>query len=471
MTESIEIVTIKDREKRRGRTAAPCRSSFRRETDKRKRKGEPGMATGVSALVQQIQNGEYDEAFRTLYGKEAVAAQRERYCRAAEEFGSLFGMEREVLLFSAPGRTEIGGNHTDHNHGRVLAASVNLDVIAVASPSAEGRIRVKSEGYPMDTVSLEDLSVQEEEFGRSSALIRGMAGRFIGQGFSAGGFDAYTTSNVLKGSGLSSSAAFEVLTGTILNHLFNGGRVSAVAIAQMAQYAENVHFGKPCGLMDQVACAAGGFVYIDFGNSDTPAAERVELNLAEHGYSLCIVNTGGSHANLTDDYAAVPAEMKKIAAFFEKPVLRGITKEELLQNAAALRRTAGDRAVLRALHFVKENTRVERLMQALKDGNISSFLTIIKESGRSSAELLQNYYSPKAPEEQGITLACAIAEELLGESGAWRVHGGGFAGTMQAFVPHDKMAAFKETMESAFGAGAVTELSVRPLGAALVYHG
>ena len=223
--------------------------------------------------------------------------------------------------------------------------------------------------------------------------------------------------------------------------------------------------------MDQVACAAGGFVYIDFGNSDTPAAERVELNLAEHGYSLCIVNTGGSHANLTDDYAAVPAEMKKIAAFFEKPVLRGITKEELLQNAAALRRTAGDRAVLRALHFVKENTRVERLMQALKDGNISSFLTIIKESGRSSAELLQNYYSPKAPEEQGITLACAIAEELLGESGAWRVHGGGFAGTMQAFVPHDKMAAFKETMESAFGAGAVTELSVRPLGAALVYHG
>ena len=385
-------------------------------------------------------------------------------------FAAAFGAAPE-RYFSAPGRTEIGGNHTDHQHGRVLAAAVNLDMIAAVRVTDSGVIRILSKGYPMSTVSLDALTPVAAEVNTTPALIRGVAARFVELGCPVRGFDAYMESTVLPGSGLSSSAAYEVLIGTILNHLFFDGRVSQPEIAMIGQYAENVFFGKPCGLMDQVACAAGGFVYIDFGNSDTPAAERVELNLAEHGYSLCIVNTGGSHANLTDDYAAVPAEMKKIAAFFEKPVLRGITKEELLQNAAALRRTAGDRAVLRALHFVKENTRVERLMQALKDGNISSFLTIIKESGRSSAELLQNYYSPKAPEEQGITLACAIAEELLGESGAWRVHGGGFAGTMQAFVPHDKMAAFKETMESAFGAGAVTELSVRPLGAALVYHG
>ena len=408
---------------------------------------------------------------KKLYAGRDMETVKARYGAAIEEFEGLYGKTENISIFSVAGRSEICGNHTDHNHGKVLAASIDLDIIAVAAKTDDGVIRIKSAGFPEDIVDTASLSPVEAEKGKSSALIRGVCDGFVKNGHAVGGFAAYTTSDILGGSGLSSSAAFEDMVGTILNHFYNDGQIGYMELSQISQYAENVHFGKPCGLMDQVACAAGGFVYIDFGNSDTPAAERVELNLAEHGYSLCIVNTGGSHANLTDDYAAVPAEMKKIAAFFEKPVLRGITKEELLQNAAALRSTAGDRAVLRALHFVKENTRVERLMQALKDGNISSFLTIIKESGRSSAELLQNYYSPKAPEEQGITLACAIAEELLGESGAWRVHGGGFAGTMQAFVPHDKMAAFKETMESVFGAGAVTELSVRPLGAALVYHG
>ena len=408
---------------------------------------------------------------KKLYAGRDMETVKARYGAAIEEFEGLYGKTENISIFSVAGRSEICGNHTDHNHGKVLAASIDLDIIAVAAKTDDGVIRIKSAGFPEDIVETASLSPVEAEKGKSSALIRGVCDGFVKNGHAVGGFAAYTTSDILGGSGLSSSAAFEDMVGTILNHFYNDGQIGYMELSQISQYAENVHFGKPCGLMDQVACAAGGFVYIDFGNSDTPAAERVELNLAEHGYSLCIVNTGGSHANLTDDYAAVPAEMKKIAAFFEKPVLRGITKEELLQNAAALRSTAGDRAVLRALHFVKENTRVERLMQALKDGNISSFLTIIKESGRSSAELLQNYYSPKAPEEQGITLACAIAEELLGESGAWRVHGGGFAGTMQAFVPHDKMAAFKETMESVFGAGAVTELSVRPLGAALVYHG
>ena len=408
---------------------------------------------------------------RGLYAGRDMDAVRARYGAAIEEFEKLYGKAERLSVFSVAGRSEICGNHTDHNHGKVLAASIDLDIIAVAAKTDDGTIRIKSAGFPEDAVDTASLSPVEAERGKSSALIRGVCDGFAKNGHAVGGFVAYTTSDILGGSGLSSSAAFEDMVGTILNHFYNDGQIGYMELSQISQYAENAHFGKPCGLMDQVACAAGGFVYIDFGNSDSPAAERVELNLAEHGYSLCIVNTGGSHANLTDDYAAVPAEMKRIAAFFGKPVLRGITKEELLQNAAALRQTAGDRAVLRALHFIKENARVERLIQALKDGDISTFLTVIKESGRSSAELLQNYYSPKAPEDQGITLACAIAEELLGESGAWRVHGGGFAGTMQAFVPHDKMTTFKEAMETVFGVGAVTELAVRPFGAAVVYHG
>lgn len=408
---------------------------------------------------------------RGLYAGRDMDAVRARYGAAIEEFEKLYGKAERLSVFSVAGRSEICGNHTDHNHGKVLAASIDLDIIAVAAKTDDGTIRIKSAGFPEDAVDTASLSPVEAERGKSSALIRGVCDGFAKNGHAVGGFVAYTTSDILGGSGLSSSAAFEDMVGTILNHFYNDGQIGYMELSQISQYAENAHFGKPCGLMDQVACAAGGFVYIDFGNSDSPAAERVELNLAEHGYSLCIVNTGGSHANLTDDYAAVPAEMKRIAAFFGKPVLRGITKEELLQNAAALRQTAGDRAVLRALHFIKENARVERLIQALKDGDISTFLTVIKKSGRSSAELLQNYYSPKAPEEQGITLACAIAEELLGESGAWRVHGGGFAGTMQAFVPHDKMTTFKEAMETVFGVGAVTELAVRPFGAAVVYHG
>ncbi len=408
---------------------------------------------------------------RGLYAGRDMDAVRARYGAAIDEFEKLYGKVERLSVFSVAGRSEICGNHTDHNHGKVLAASIDLDIIAVAAKTDDGTIRIKSAGFPEDAVDTASLSPVEAERGKSSALIRGVCDGFAKNGHAVGGFVAYTTSDILGGSGLSSSAAFEDMVGTILNHFYNDGQIGYMELSQISQYAENAHFGKPCGLMDQVACAAGGFVYIDFGNSDSPEAERVELNLAEHGYSLCIVNTGGSHANLTDDYAAVPAEMKRIAAFFGKPVLRGITKEELLQNAAALRQTAGDRAVLRALHFIKENARVERLIQALKDGDISTFLTVIKESGRSSAELLQNYYSPKAPEEQGITLACAIAEELLGESGAWRVHGGGFAGTMQAFVPHDKMTAFKEAMETVFGVGAVTELAVRPFGAAVVYHG
>ena len=292
----------------------------------------------------------------------------------------------------------------------------------------------------------------------------------IKNGHKIGGFTAYTTSDILGGSGLSSSAAFEDMIGTILNYLYNDGTVDYIEISKISQYAENVHFGKPCGLMDQVACAAGGFVTIDFENPKAPIAERIAFDLSAKGYALCIVNTGGSHANLTDDYAAVPAEMKAVAAHFGKPVLRGLTEEQIISNAAELRKKCGDRAILRALHFIRENKRVERMLEALSDGNTKEFFNIIKESGNSSANLLQNYYTPKAPSEQGITLACAIASETLGNDGAYRVHGGGFAGTMQAFVPYERMEAFRQNMEAVFGKGAVTELSVRPLGACAVYH-
>lgn len=422
------------------------------------------MATGIAALVRQIQNGEYDEAFRTLYGEEAVFAQRERYCHAAEEFGKLFGEEREVLLFSAPGRTEIGGNHTDHNHGRVLAASVDLDVIAVASPSAEGRIRVQSEGYPMDTVSLEALSVREEEFDRSAALIRGMAERFLSLGFAAGGFDAYTTSNVLKGSGLSSSAAFEVLIGTILNHLFNEGRVSAVAIAQMAQYAENVHFGKPCGLMDQMASSVGGIITIDFADPAEPIIHQVDFDFRRSGYRLCIVDTGGNHADLTPEYAAVPAEMRAVAASLGVDFLRETDWPTLLKAIPSLRKQHGDRAVLRAMHFLKENERVAAQVAALESGEFARFLALILASGHSSFEYLQNVYPCSLPDEQGLSLALCLAQSLLEGKGAWRVHGGGFAGTTQNFVPDAMLEAFRREIEATFGKGSCHVLNVRPCG-------
>ncbi len=405
-----------------------------------------------------------------IYANRSAASVQARYNAAFDEFESIYGEADALSVFSVAGRSEICGNHTDHNYGKVLAASIDLDIIAIVKKTNDNTIRVKSAGFPEDTVSLDQLTPVFEDTGRSAALIRGVCDGFMKNGHAIGGFTAYTTSDILGGSGLSSSAAFEDMIGTILNYLYNDGAIDYIEISKISQYAENVHFGKPCGLMDQVACAAGGFVTIDFEDPKKPIAERIAFDLSEKGYSLCIVNTGGSHANLTDDYAAVPAEMKAVAGYFGKPVLRGLTETDIIANTAALRKEYGDRAVLRALHFLRENQRVERMLKALANGNTAEFLTIIKESGNSSANLLQNYYSPKAPNEQGITLACAIASEILGDDGAWRVHGGGFAGTMQAFVPHGKMENFRKTMETVFGAGAVTELSVRPLGACAVYH-
>lgn len=415
-------------------------------------------------LLQKLQDGFYDRAFSLLYGEQEIAAQRTRYAKAVEGFVETFGDgEGELLLFSAPGRTEIGGNHTDHNHGRVLAGSVNLDVIAVVRPT-NGVICVKSEGYPMDTVSLDELMPREEEKNRSASLIRGTAARFADLDYAVGGFEAYTTSNVLKGSGLSSSAAFEVLVGVILSHIYNGGRVSAVEIAQIAQYAENVYFGKPCGLMDQMASSVGNIITIDFADPSKPIIEKVDFDFSAAGHALCIVDVGGNHADLTHEYAAIPAEMRAVAASLGVEYLRETSMEALLSNIALLRERHGDRAVLRAIHFLRDNARVVEQVAALRRGDFEGFKSLVIESGNSSFEYLQNVYPNCNVEEQGMSLALALAQGVLQDCGAWRVHGGGFGGTTQNFVPLDKLAEFKSVIEGVFGEGTCHVLNIRPCG-------
>lgn len=398
-----------------------------------------------------------------IYSEDKIAFQKERYAKAAAEFEKLF-KTAPSRFFSAPGRSEIGGNHTDHNHGRVLAAGVSLDVIAAVIPTDDGVIQVKSEGFPMDTVDISDLEVHKEEENTSAALIRGVAAGFSERGHKIGGFKAYTTSNVLKGSGLSSSAAFEVLIGTILSGLYNNHEVSAVETAQISQYAENVFFGKPSGLMDQMASSVGGFITIDFNDPENPVIESIDFDFAKSDHSLCIVDTKGNHADLTPEYAAVPAEMKQIANYFGRDYLREISKSDIMDNIAVLRKKYGDRAVLRALHFMDDNERVEKESQALKNGCFDRFLQLIKESGRSSFMYLQNVYASSAPNEQGLSTALYIAEQILAGEGAFRVHGGGFAGTIQAFVPSHKLEKFRTEMERVFGESSCYVLSIRPVG-------
>lgn len=424
--------------------------------------------SGCTVLMNDIRGGKYDRTFAYLYGKEQVETQRARYSAAVEGFARTFGDgEDALLLFSAPGRTEISGNHTDHNYGRVIAGSVNLDVIAVVRP-AKGRIRVQSEGFPMDTVSLDGLTPVDSEINTSAALIRGTAARFTQLGYAVGGFDAYTTSNVLKGSGLSSSAAFEVLMGVVLNHVYNAGKVDAVEIAQIAQYAENAFFGKPCGLMDQMASSVGNIITIDFADPQKPVIDRVDFDFSATGYALCIVDVGGNHADLTDEYAAVPGEMKAVAASLGVTVLRQTTREQLLAAIAALRQQHGDRAVLRALHFFDENERVERQVAALTAGDFETFKRLVIASGNSSFEYLQNVYAACNVREQGMSLALALAQEMLDGRGAWRVHGGGFGGTTQNFVPLDMLTEFKSRMEQVFGEDSCHVLNIRPCGGVAV---
>lgn len=398
-----------------------------------------------------------------IYTADMLDFQKERYERAAKEFEKQFG-EKPAYFFSAPGRTEVGGNHTDHNLGCVLAAGVSLDIIAAVAPTEDNVITVKSEGFPIDTVKADETEVYEEEKNTSASLIRGMTGGFKKNGHKTGGFKAYATSNVLKGSGLSSSAAYEVLIGTILNGLYNDGEVSDVEIAQLAQYAENVYFGKPSGLMDQMASSVGGFITIDFADKENPVINSLDFDFATSGHSLCIVDTKGSHADLTPEYAAIPPEMRSVAQFFGKEVLREISKDDVLSNITDIRAKCGDRAVLRALHFFDDNERVGKEAEALNSGNFGEFLSLITQSGNSSLAYLQNIFAPSAVNQQGLTLALYLAKSVLDGEGACRVHGGGFAGTIQAFVPEHKLEKFKAEMERVFGEGACYVLSVRNCG-------
>lgn len=415
-------------------------------------------------LIRDITDGRYDRRLAALYGEEAVGRQRERYAAAVTGFVEIFGDREGLRLFSAPGRTEIGGNHTDHNHGRVLAASVNLDVIAVAAPCPGPCIRIQSAGFPLDTVMLDDLTPRPEEVNHSASLIRGVASRFASDGLSIGGFDAYTTSDVLKGSGLSSSAAFEVLTGTILSHLYNEGTVDPVSIAKIAQYAENAYFGKPSGLMDQTASSVGGIITIDFEDTENPVIRTVDFDFSAAGYRLCIVDTGGNHADLTPEYAAVPREMKAVAASLGAETLRQVPMAALMAAIPMLRERHGDRAVLRAFHFLGDNERVARQVAALQAGDFRRFLDLVVASGHSSFEYLQNVYTTSDVTFQGLSLALCLAQQILDGRGAWRVHGGGFAGTTQNFVPDDLLDLFRDTMESVFGKGSCHVLSIRPHG-------
>lgn len=397
---------------------------------------------------------------------EDIENKRERIAKAADSFAELYG-DREAYLLSVGGRSEVSGNHTDHNRGCVLAAAINLDIIAVAAPTDDGVVTVKSEGFTADRVPFEAVSAPaEDKKFTSGAIIAGMERAFLDRGLQVGGFVAYTVSDVLKGSGLSSSAAFEVMIGNILNHLYNGGRVDNVEIAKMAQFAENVYFGKPCGLMDQTACAVGGFISIDFKDTAAPIIEKQDFDLSGAGYDLCIVDTGGNHADLNEDYASVPAEMKAVAAYFGKEVLRDVAEEELLASAAEIRKELGDRHLLRAFHFLSENRRVEKQAAALKAGDVETFFENVIASGLSSYRYLQNVYTVKNVSEQGLSLALCLCERFLsGRGGAYRVHGGGFAGTVQAFVPKKHTAEFKAYMEKVFGEGNCHVLSVRRAGA------
>ena len=415
-------------------------------------------------LKEAILGGALD-SFAHIYAD--VNAEKERYIKAIDSFVELFGGERDIYLLSVPGRSEILGNHTDHNHGAVMAGAIDRDIIAVASPNEDGVVNFKSEGYEKDTVDLSLIDDPDNfENYTSASLIAGLARGLFLEGYSIGGYDAYATSDVFAGSGISSSAAYEVMIGNIFNHLYNDGKIENTEIAKLSQYAENVFFGKPCGLMDQMACAVGGFVYMDFLDPKSPVVSPILHSLKDDGYELCIVNTGGNHADLNEDYASVPSEMKGVAALFSKEVLRSLTEADIIANMAKIRESLGDRAALRALHFVRECGRVESARSALVAGDIDAFFEIVKASGRSSFEYLQNVYTNKNVSEQGLSLALCLTEGFLADKGgAFRVHGGGFAGTIQAYVKREDVKDYVSLIGGVFGEGAVMRLNIRPLGA------
>ena len=419
----------------------------------------------ANTIIEMINGRMCDDVLADIYvDKDKLSYERKRYIEAIEQYITRFG-DDDVWIYSAPGRSEIGGNHTDHQHGEVLAASINHDVIAVAKKLDDQVVRIVSDGYNnMIAIHLDDLDKKDNEEGSTQALIRGVLAKTKENGHTIGGFQAYITSDVLIGAGLSSSAAFETLIGTILSYMYNQGNISAIEIAMIGQYAENVYFGKPCGLMDQMACSVGSLVHINFENSQKPEVERVEFDLDVHGYSLCITDTKGSHADLTPDYAAIPMEMKQAAACFGKEVLGEVSKKEILSNLSKIRAEAGDRAALRALHFICENERVQKEVDALKKDNFLEFLLLVKRSGDSSFKYLQNVFTCHDVSHQNVSVALAVSEILLEDKGVCRVHGGGFAGTIQAFVPNELVEHYKTGMEEVFGSGACDVLKIRKYG-------
>lgn len=417
----------------------------------------------ANELINYIENDFLNEKFEKLYYKKENA--KKRYINCIKDFEKEYDQSKNLSIFSSPGRTEIGGNHTDHQHGRVLAGAINLDTIAVVSPNNEETIKICSKEYGMNKVDINNLNVILKEKNTSQAIIRGIVSKFTDLGYKISGFNAYTTSDVLCGSGLSSSACFELLICTIINHLFCNNSLSAITLAQISQYAENVFFGKPCGLMDQTACAVGGIVLIDFKNLNKPFVENIPFKLQDHGYSLVITNTKDNHADLTDDYSSIPLEMKSIANYFNKDFLRDVNEKDFLKEISNLRKLKNDRAILRAIHFFNDNNRVLSQVEVLKKNDFKSFLKLVNESSNSSSNYLQNIYSCNNFKGQGISLALCLSKQFFKENGACRVHGGGFAGTIQAYIPNKILNEYVKMIENVFGEKSCYILNIRNYGA------
>lgn len=421
----------------------------------------------IGTLLSKINQS--NSSLKNLYGNDAEVLQKQviRYAYVLNTFKETYNSDH-ATVFSSPGRSEIGGNHTDHNHGRVLAGAVNLDNIAAAAANNSGIIRILSIGYPAFEVDLSDLNPDKNEFYTSASLVRGICARLKELGFSIGGFDAVIDGGVPKGSGLSSSASFEVLIGTIISELFNEGKLDPITNAIIGQYAENNFFGKPCGLMDQTACAVGGFITIDFEDPSKPIVKKLDFDFTTTGFALVITDTGGNHADLNDEYASLPVEMKSVAKELNASVLREVSLEKIVKAIPALRDKTGDRAILRAYHFQGDNQRVVRQVEALERNDFQAFLQMVIESGYSSYMYNQNIFPVNNVREQGVSLALALSEMVLKGKGAWRVHGGGFAGTIQAFVPQELLPAYISTLEHVFGEGSCRKLFIRNTGATKV---
>ena len=413
----------------------------------------------ATILVEELNNKKYDELLNDIYvDTNLLDYQRERYVKAINKYVSLYG-DTDVEIYSAPGRSEVGGNHTDHQHGCVLAAAVNLDAIAVVG-RVDNKIKVLSDDFDIAPINLEDLEIKKAEEGTSEALIRGVCARLKELGYNVGGFNAFITSDVLMGAGLSSSAAFETIIGTIISGLYNDMTIDPVVIAQVGQYAENVYFGKPCGLMDQCASSVGSLINIDFNDVAKPIVNKVDVDFSKFGHSLCIVDTKGSHADLTDEYAAIPMEMKKVANYFGKEFLREVDEEDFFNDIAGARKACQDRAVLRAIHLFEENKRVDQEVKALNNSDFETFKKVVKESGDSSYKFLQNVYANCDVQNQSVSIGLAMSEKIIGRNGVCRVHGGGFAGTIQAFVKDEFVTAYKTEIERVFGKGSCHVLKV-----------